>query len=74
MKTTLYFHAEKCGMRNEFKEAHFGARGREPMWEAIDEASKIGHEVEIAGDWDLDTGKFMATHLMGTKLESPVEI
>tara|TARA_R110000851_G_scaffold54040_2_gene127858 strand:+ start:136 stop:357 length:222 start_codon:yes stop_codon:yes gene_type:complete len=73
MKATIYFHGDRYGMREDFKELH------EPELldltsEAIDEAMLVGYEVQIDGDWNLYTGKFMATHLMGTKLESPVEI
>jgi hypothetical protein len=73
MRATIYLHGDKYDMRADFKELH-EAYGIDPAPDAVDESGLVGYEVQIDGEWDLDTGKFMATHLMGIKLESPVDI
>lgn len=73
MKTTLYFHSDKSSMEDSFKDL-CKVKGKEPKISAIQEAMRVGYEIEIEGEWNSETGKFMATHLMGTKLETPTEI
>jgi hypothetical protein len=73
MKATIYFHSEKSDMEDNFKELH-APEFLDLTIEAIAEAMRVGYEIKIDGDWNLTTGKFMATHLMGMKLKDPVEI
>jgi hypothetical protein len=74
MKATIYLHSgDKSEMHGEFVSL-CQEHEIEPTSKAQQASCYVGYEVSIDGDWDSVTGEFTATHLMGSKLETPVKI